>query len=418
MRITIMGYRKVIHAAMKITDPIIKAAQPKDKAYTIADGEGLALHVQPNGAKWWRFRYRFNGKAGLLSLGVYPDVTLKAARLERDRLQDQIKQGINPSQNRQEEKLTAKIAAENSFEAVARLWWDDWKGARTERHAHYVLRRLEADVFPVIGSKPVTEITAPLLLMTVKKIEARGALDIAKRALETCGQILRYAVAHGLAERNPAADIKPADALKARKKTNYSRLDAKELPELLRQIDAYDGQPLTRLALQLMAHTFVRTSELIGARWAEFDFEAKQWRIPAERMKMDTEHIVPLTEQALAIIDRIKAISGGRELLFPSERGNGKAMSNNTLLFALYRMGYHSRMTGHGFRGIASTILHEQGFTHEHIELQLAHAPRNAVSAAYNHAKYLPQRAAMMQQWSSYLDAIKAGAQVIQFKVA
>jgi len=411
---------KVTHTvnAMKLTDPILKAAKPQDKPYPLSDGEGLVLYVQPTGAKWWRYRYRFAGKAKMISLGVYPDVTLKAARTERDRLQALLKQGIDPSQNRQEEKLVAKISAENSFEAVARLWWASWKEARTERHAHYVLRRLEADVFPVIGAKPVTDITAPLLLMTVKKIEARGALDIAKRALETCGQILRYAVAHGLAERNPAADIKPADALKARKKTNYARLSAKELPELLRQIDLYDGQPLTRLALQLMAHTFVRTSELIGARWEEFDLAAKIWRIPAERMKMDTEHIVPLTTQALTIIEAIKRISGGGHLLFPNERGNGKAMSNNTILYALYRMGYHSRMTGHGFRGIASTILHEQGYPHEHIELQLAHAPRNAVSAAYNHAKYLPQRAQLMHHWSGYLDAIKTGAQVVQFKAA
>ncbi|QLI82954.1 tyrosine-type recombinase/integrase [Chitinibacter fontanus] len=403
---------------MKLTDPVIKAAKPQEKPYSLADGEGLAVYVQPTGAKWWRYRYRFANKAKMVSLGVYPDVTLRAARVERDRLQALLKQGVDPSQNRQEEKLFAKIAAENSFEAVARRWWDNWKEVRTERHAHYVMRRLEADVFPVIGNRPVTEISAPLLLMTVKKIEARGALDIAKRALETCGQILRYAVAHGLAERNPAADIKPADALKARKKTNYARLDAKELPELLRKIDEYDGQLLTKLALQLMAHTFVRTSELIGARWAEFDFEAKQWRIPAERMKMDTPHIVPLTEQALAIIQQIKIISGGLALLFPSERSNSKSMSNNTILYALYRMGYHSRMTGHGFRGIASTILHEQGFTHEHIELQLAHSPRNSVSSAYNHAKYLSQRALMMQQWGNYLEAIKAGAKVFQLKIA
>jgi integrase len=397
---------------MKLTDPVIKAAKPQDKAYTLSDGEGLALHIQPTGAKWWRFRYRFNGKPGLLSLGTYPDTGLKAARLERDRLKDLVKQGIDPSQNRQEEKLLAKVANENSFEAVARLWWADWATVHSSRHAAYTIKRLEADVFPVIGTKPVNEVTAPLILMTVKKIEARGAMDVAKRALQTCGQVMRYAVAHGLAERNPAADVKPADALKPTRTTNHARLSAKELPELLRQIDAYEGQPLTRLALQLMAHTFVRTSELIGARWSEFDLEAKQWRIPAERMKMRTEHIVPLTAQTLAILDNLKKLTGSKSLLFPSERGEGKSMSNNTLLFALYRMGYHSRMTGHGFRGIASTILHEQGYPHEHIELQLAHAPRNAVSAAYNHARYLEQRASMMHDWSKYLDAVKAGAKV------
>ncbi|MDN0085416.1 tyrosine-type recombinase/integrase [Crenobacter sp. SG2305] len=411
---------------MKLTDPIIKAAKPQEKPYPLTDGEGLTLLVQPTGAKWWRFRYRYTGKAKMLSLGVYGDptkdpkaITLKAARAERDRLQALLAEGVDPSQARQEEKLLTKMAAENSFESVARAWWADWSAARSARHADYVMRRLEADVFPVIGNKPVTEITTPLLLMTVKKIEARGALDIAKRALQTCGQVMRYAVAHGLAERNPAADVKPADALKSHKKTNYARLSAKELPELLRQIDAYEGQPLTRLALQLMAHTFVRTSELIGARWEEIDIPARVWRIPAERMKMKTEHIVPLSAQAVAVIEEARKISGGRPLVFPSERGEGRSMSNNTVLYALYRMGYHSRMTGHGFRGIASTVLHEMGFDHEHIELQLAHAPRNSVSAAYNHARYLEQRARLMQRWSDHLDALKDGAKVTPlFKTA
>jgi integrase len=397
---------------MKLTDPVIKAAKPQEKAYPLADGEGLVLHVQPSGAKWWRFRYRFAGKAQMLSLGVYPDISLKAARLERDRLKDLVKKGINPSQNRQEEKLAAKLVIENSFETVARLWWADWKPARTQHYTRNVMTRLEADIFPAIGAKPVTEITAPLLLMVVKKIEARGALDIAKRALQTCGQVMRYAVAHGLAERNPAADVKPSDVLKAHKKTNYARLGVKELPELLRKIDEYDGQPLTRLALQLMSRTFVRTGELIGARWEEFDLSARMWRIPAERMKMKTEHLVPLSDQSLQILEALHKLSGHRPLLFPSERGEGKSMSNNTILYALYRMGYHSRMTGHGFRGIASTILHEQGYNHEHIELQLAHMPRSAVSASYNHALYLEQRISMMQQWSNYLDSIKAGAAV------
>lgn len=278
---------------MKLTDPGIKAAKPKEKAYKLSDGGGLVLLIQPNGSKWWRYRYRFNGKEKMLSIGTYPDVTLKEARLLRVTASDLLKQGIDPSLHRQEQKQLEAIAAENSFESVARLWWNHWKHDKNERHADYTIRRLEADIFPVIGNKPINELTAPTLLLAIKKIEARGALDIAKRALTTCGQIMRYAVAHGLSERNPAADIKPSDVLKPTKKTNYARLDQKELPELLQKIDEYDGQPLTKLALQLMAFAFVRTSELIGARWDEIDMAKKEWRIPAERMKMKTPHIVP-----------------------------------------------------------------------------------------------------------------------------
>jgi len=328
----------------------------------------------------------------MLSMGVYPHVTLKGARNQQARFKELLAQGIDPSQHCQEQKQLEAIAAENSFEYIARLWWAQWSTARNQRHADYVIRRLEADIFPIIGRKPVTELTAPMLLMAIKKIESRGALDIAKGALTTCNQIMRYAVAHGLAERNPAADIKPSDVLKPTKKANYARLDQKELPELLQKINAYDGQPLTKRAMQFMAFTFVRTSELIGARWDEIELDNKLWRIPAERMKMKTPHIVPLSDQTL---------------LFPSERRDGKSMSNNTILYALYQWEYHSRMTGHGLRGIASTILHERGYNHDHIELQLAHSKRDAVSASYNHALYLEPRARMMQDWADYLEAIK-----------
>ena len=391
---------------MKLTDPIVKAAKPQEKPFTLSDGKGLALHVQPQGSKWWRFRYRFNGKPCLLSLGTYPDVTLKEARLERDRLKALIKQGINPSVQRQEDKFMAAKSLTNSFESVARDWWDSWQGTKTPAHATRIIRRLESDVFPIIGNRPLTDITAPLLLMMAKRIESRGALDIAKRSLQTCSQIMRYAVAHGIAERNPAADIKASEALRPTKTKNNARIEARELPELMRKINGYQGHPLTRIALQLLAHTFVRTRELIEAQWDEFDLDAKEWRIPAKRMKMRTPHIIPLSSQVLTILQELKAITGSKSpMLFPSQQGRGKGMSNNTMLYALYRMGYKGRMTGHGFRGVASTVLHEMDFNHDHIELQLAHAPRNAVSAAYNHALYLKQRAAMMQHWSDYLDA-------------
>jgi integrase len=403
---------------MKLTDSIIKAAKSKDKRYNLPDGKGLALWVQPDGQKAWRFRYDFNGKEKMLSLGFYPAVSLAAARREHAHFKELLAQGIDPSESRKEEKQQAAIAAANSFESVARQWWNHWKHDKTERHAGYTIRRMEADIFPVIGYKPVNEITAAQFIAMVRKVESRGALDIAKRVLTMCGQVMRYAVAHGLAERNPAADIKPSDVLKPAKKTNHKRLSEKELPELLRNIDGYDGQPLTRLALQLMALTFVRTGELIGARWEEIDLIKKEWRIPAERMKMRSPHIVPLGHQAITALEEIRKLAADDVLLFPSERRDGKTMSNNTILYALYRLGYHGRMTGHGFRGIASTILHEQGFNHDHIELQLAHTQRDAVSAAYNHALYLEPRAKMMQQWADYLDKLKAEAEVVPFKAA
>jgi integrase len=309
---------------------------------------------------------------------------------------------------KREERLVRLAQAENTFEIVARQWYEHWKGPKNARHAGYVLSRLEADVFPAIGSRPIAEILAPELVAMVKTIEKRGALDIAKRCLQMTGQVFRYAIAHGVggATRNPATDIKPTDVLTPRTKENYARIDARELPELLRKIEAYQGTPITRLAIKLMALTFVRTGELIGARWAEFNLDAARWDIPASRMKMKTPHVVPLCSQAIEVLRVLHTATGGRELLFPGERDHAKPMSNNTILGALDRMGYKGKMTGHGFRGVASTILHEHGFDHMHIELQLAHIERNAVSAAYNHALYLDQRAKMMAWWGNYLDSL------------
>ncbi|MCL2309365.1 MAG: tyrosine-type recombinase/integrase [Proteobacteria bacterium] len=387
---------------MALTNTAIRNAKPKGKPYKMADAGGLLVLIQPSGAKWWRLRYRFGGKEKMLSLGVYPEVSLTDARDARDAAKKQIKGGADPTTERKAEAL-AVTEEGDTFEKVALAWWQQWKAACTPGHADKTLVRLKTDVFPAIGKIPVKKLTAPMLLMMAKRIESRGALDIARRALQTSGQVLRYAVAHGLAERNPAADVKPSDALTPRKKQHFARLDEKELPELLRKINDYDGTTVTRCALRLMALTFVRTTELIGARWDEIDREANLWRIPAERMKMKTPHLVPLSKQALAVLEELRQETGGRELLFAGERNLRKPISNNTILYALYRMGYHSRMTGHGFRGIASTILHENGFSHEHIEIQLAHQERNQVSAAYNHATYVKQRAEMMQWWSDYL---------------
>ncbi len=387
-----------------LTDTRIKTAKPQAKLYKLTDERGLHLSVYPNGSKLWHLRFRMEGKERTASLGKYPEVSLAEAREKRDQMRKLIAKGIDPVQSQKAAKEAKKLAQTNSFEAVTRIWFEGWRAARSPRHAEYVIRRLESDVFPVIGSRPIAEIQAPELVKMMKAIQRRGALDIAKRCYQMTGQVFRYAVAHGIAERNPASDIKPGDILPSRRQTNYARVDARELPALLRAIEAYQGTPVTRLAIKLLALTFVRTSELIGARWEEFDLEAGEWRIPAGRMKMRTEHIVPLSLQAIQILQILHGITGRSALLFPGERNHGKPMSNNTILKALERLGYKGRMTGHGFRGIASTSLHEQGFEHTHIELQLAHRERSAVSAAYNHATYLKQRAKMMQWWGDYLE--------------
>lgn len=379
----------------------------------LADGHGMYLEVTAAGGKYWRMKYRRVGREKRLALGVYPAVSLAEARKKRDKARNELVEGEDPAQTKRDAKLVRALLDATTFEKVARQWWEHWRGPRNPRHSQYVLRRLVVDVFPVLGSRPIAEVTAPQLLAMAKRIESRGALDIAKRSLQTCGQIMRFAVAHGVIERNPSTDVKPSDALKPRRKKNYARLDAKEVPELLRKIEAYQGSSYTGLAMKLMAYTFVRTGELVAARWEEFDLQACEWRIPASRMKMRLPHIVPLAPQAIEVVQTLQTLSTGRSLLFPGERDHERPMSNNTILAALKRMGYAGRMTGHGFRGIASTILHEQGYPHHLIELQLAHQERDQVAAAYNYATHLAERRAMMKDWAVHLDKLRRGADVI-----
>lgn len=393
---------------MKLTDTKVRNAKPAQKDFRVPDGGGLCLFVSKAGGKLWQYRYRFDSKGKLMALGSYPDVSLSEAREKHLAARKLLADGVDPMEQRKADRLASKVASEYSFQNIVEKWHKHWSTGRNTRYADTVKRRLAADVFPALGSSPVTEIEAPAIVKMVKAIEKRGAHDLAKRALETTGQVFRYAIAHGYCTRNPAAEIKPADILKTVPKENYARVDAKELPDLLRSIETYQGKPVTRLAIKLLAHTFVRTGELIGARWDEFDIEGKRWNIPKERMKMRTPHVVPLSFQALEVIQLLHSVTGKGALLFPGDLEADKPMSNNTILKALERMGYKGRMTAHGFRGLASTILHERGFPHDHIELQLAHAPRNAVSAAYNHALYLAPRAKMMQSWSDYLEAEQA----------
>lgn len=397
---------------MKLTDVTIRQAKAQEKPYKLVDGTGLYLLVNRAG-KYWRYDYRFYSKRKTISYGVYPVLTLSAAREAHMMVKRGLAEGRDPMAVRKIEKH----ADSTTFNTVATKWFAHWKVGKTEKHAAEVWRRLELDIFPALGDIPVNALTVTQIRDCIKAIEARGALDIAKRQLQKCSQVMRYAVAHELAERNPVADIKPSDILPARKKRNFSRVDAKDFPQLLRDIDVYVGGDHTRLAMQLIALTFVRTSELIGAKWAEIDWDACRWNIPGDRMKMGTPHIVPLSKQAIAVLTKLQSLSYGREFIFPADTGRPTHMSNNTILYALYRMGYRGRMTGHGFRGVASTILHEQGHPHEHIELQLAHQERDDVSAAYNHALYLGPRAKMMQAWADYLDVLRAN-NVIELRSA
>ena len=404
---------------MKLTDSFIKRIKPEDTVKNYPDGNGLVLFSYPNGALSWRYRYRFGGKAKMLSLGSYPFVTLKSARESHIEMRRLLDRDIDPSSQRKEKERLKALISENSFKAIALKWHETWAVGKEPSHVKRILSRLEANVFKEIGHLPINTITAPILVAMVKKIESgkNRPLEIAKRAYSTCGQVFRFAIAHGLCERNPVADVRISDVVANKPVQHRTRIDPRDFPELLRKIDAYDvdfqGNEVTRLALQLMTLTFLRTSELIGARWDEIDIKKKEWRIPATRMKMRDPHIIHLSPQSIKIFERLHEITSGRSLVFPHESNPLKSMSNNTILFALYRMGYHGRMTGHGFRGLASTTLHEQGYPHEHIELQLAHSERDSVSAAYNFATYLPQRARMLDDWANYLDGIKSSAKVI-----
>jgi integrase len=400
---------------MALTETEIKKAKPKEKAYRMSDGGGMYLSVTPSGGKLWRWAYSFAGKEKLMALGKYPAVSLALARERHSEARKLLATGTDPMALRKVEKSAEQVANENSFATIAADWLEHWQDGKSPRHVDSTRRRLDSNILPSLGPLQITEIDAPDVVAMVRAIEARGARDIAKRAMETTGQIFRYAIAHGKVRRNPAGEFRPSDVLKATRKTNYARIDEKDLPHLLREIEVYRGTPLTRLALKLMALTFVRTSELIGARWSEFNSEAARWDIPAERMKMRTPHIVPLSRQSLEILDLLRALTGNSEWVFPGERNGERTMSNNTLLKGLERMGYKGKMTGHGFRGLASTILHEREYPHEHIELQLAHAPRNAVSAAYNHAQHLKGRAKMMQDWADFLEHAQRGARVLSF---
>jgi integrase len=391
---------------MSLTDAKARNARPRTKPYKIADGEGLFLLVTPSGAKYWRLKYFFAGKEKLLALGVYPDITLADARDRRAQARKLLAAGNDPGQAKKEVKRLATLRSANAYETVAREWFEKRMHEWAPSSIKTMLNRLEQHILPKLGPRPIADITPPEVLAMARVVETKGALETARRVMQMCGQIFMYAIATGRAERNPVPDLR--GALKVPVVKHHSYLKASDLPEYLKRLEAYDGSVRTKLALHLLLLTFVRTKELRGARWTEIDWDKAEWRIPAERMKMRQLHIVPLSRQAITVLRELQKYSGNREYLFPNEHNPATVMSENTMLYALYRMGYHSRTTGHGFRSTASTILNEHDFRADVIERQLAHCERNTVRAAYNHAQYLPERRKMMQWWADYLDELTA----------
>jgi len=397
---------------MALTATAIRNAKPGAKPIRLYDTGGLYLEITPAGGRWWRFAYRFGGKRKLISLGVLKDVSLAEARDRRNAARKLLAVGNDPGEHRKAEKREAAARAANSFEAVAREWYAKQAHIWVPHHASDVLRRLESNLFPEIGDKPIAEITPPVLLAAVRKIEQRGAHDLAHRVMQVASQVFRYGVATGRCDRDPAPDLR--GALTPHKSKHQAAVTPEELPALLRAIDGYAelGDKLTCYGLRLLALTFVRTNELIAAEWSEFDLDAAIWAIPSHRMKMKTEHVVPLSRQAIAVLREVRNMGGGSRYVFPG-RNPDKPISNNTMLYALYRLGYKGKMTGHGFRAVASTFLNEAGYRADVIERQLAHCERNEIRGAYNRAEYLPERRAMMQQWADMLAALAKGAKVM-----
>ena len=387
-----------------LSEAKIRASRPKERAYKVFDERGLFLLVTPTGGRLWRFRYRLGGVEKLLTLGAYPDVPLKRAREKREDARKLVADGIDPSAKRQAERATQV----ETFEAIAKEWLDLQSKSLAAETMEILGTRLKSFLYPYVGSRPIASITAQELLAALRRIEARGKHETAHRVRSLAGRVFRYAVATGRAQHNVAADLK--DALAPVKSRNFASVtEPVRVGELLRAIDGYSGQSITALALKLAPLVFVRPGELRGAEWAEFDLDGAEWRIPAARMKMGEQHIVPLSRQAVTILRELQALTGGGRYVFPSLLSAERPMSDNTINAALRRLGYASdEQTGHGFRSMASTLLNERGFPPDVIELQLAHQERNKVRAAYNRAKRLEERRKMMQAWADYLDGLRA----------
>jgi integrase len=398
---------------MALTDTKIRQSKPKSKPYKQSDGNGLYLQIQPKGAKYWRLAYRYAEKQKTLALGIYPEVTLADARKKRADAKSYLAKGIDPSNmmSKKVRKRTEVENLENSFESIAREWHEQQKGGWSKNHWERVLISLEKEAFPDIGIFPIHELTAPHVLAVIRKVEKRGALEVAARLLQRCSAVFRYAIQTGKAVHNPTSDLQ--GALKTKKVEHRAALARSDLPLFFEKLEKYDGSKITQLALKLVILTFVRTGELRGATWNEFDLDNAQWRVPAERMKMRAEHIVPLSDQAIQILNELKNMTGKHDLVFPSRQTWKKSMSENTMLYAMYRMGYHGIATVHGFRATASTILNESGFKPDVIERQLAHVEKNKVRAAYHRSEYLEERKQMMQWWADFIEGLQGNNNVV-----
>ena len=391
---------------MKLNDAKLRTLKTPGKHF---DGGGLYLEVTPAGRRYWRLKYRHGGKERRLAFGVYPDVSLKDARDCREEARKVLASGDDPGALKKAAKVQAMIDAGNPFEAVARDWHSHQLPTWTPDHAGRVLKSLEADAFPVIGASPMAHIKPRDVIDLVKKIEARGAGEVADRALKRIRAVFRYAMANERIDHNPVSDLKPGELLKPRPVTHRLALADADLPAFLARLNAYEGDPSTKAALRLLMLTALRPGELRGLRWVEVDTDAAHIRIPGQRMKMKAPHIVPLSTQAVAVIEGMRALSGDRDLVFPSPYSPGKALSENTFNSALARMGYKGYATAHGFRALFSTVANEAGHDADVIERQLAHIERNKVRAAYHRAEYLTERAALLQWWADHLDGRKGG---------
>lgn len=387
---------------MPLSDTAARQAKFTGKQQKLSDEKGLFLLITSSG-KYWRLKFRFGGKEKVLALGVYPEVSLKEARVKREEARRLLADGIDPSLARKQSKVASRLASENSFEVIAREWHQSQLARWSPIHAQRVIESLEADAFPDLGLVPVAELTAPIMLDALRKIEARGATETAGRVLQRISSVMRYAIQTGRVSYNPAQDLK--GALRATKQEHRPALPRADLPEFYRRLAAEPLNPATRLAIHLLMLTMTRPGEVRFARWDEFDLARAEWRIPAERMKMRVPHIVPLSRQALAVLEELRQISGHCELLFPSERKLTNPISENTLSYAMGRMGYKGIATPHGFRALASTLLNEEGFDPDVIERQLAHAERNKVRAAYHRAEYLDDRRKLLQWLADFYES-------------
>jgi len=393
---------------MPLTDAAVRQAKPRDKDYKLADGGGLYLLVKTTGGKYWRLKYRVDRKEKLLAMGVYPDVTLAYAREKRDEARKTLVQGLDPGVVRKAIKTAKGEKAANSFEVVAREWFEKMKPTWADTHSEKIIRRLEVDVFPWLGDRPIADITAPEILTVLRRVEERGVKDTPKRVAQNCGQVFRYAIATGRAERNPVPDLR--GALTTAKTKHFAAItDPKIIGKLWLDIKNYKGMFVTRCALQLAPLLFVRPGELRQAEWGEFDLEKALWSIPKERMKMKQPHLVPLPRQAVEILRDLHALTGRNRYVFPGVRSHDRPMSENAINAALRYMGYaKEEMTGHGFRAMARTTLDEVlGHRPDIIEHQLAHAVRDPLGRAYNRTKHLAERQVMMQDWADYLDKLE-----------